>query len=453
MIRRRLLPVAAVLAIAFSAALGAHAAAVTPADARKIARDAYLYAFPMLENYKTLAKQIADPKSPEYVGGFGRYRHYAEPFTPANHDVVTPNNDTPYSWAWLDLRAQPWVLSVPKADRYYVAQWIDLFTYNFAYVGSRATGDEAGNYLFVGPRWMGKTPPGIKQVFRSETDLVLSLTRTALKGPDDVAGVKAFQAGLKLQPLSAFLGGPVPPAAPAIAFPPYDAARAKSIDFITYLNFLLQFAQPPNASEAGSLKRFAQIGIAPGKAFDAARLDPAVRTAIEAGVADAQKQLADAIAVTHSSNGLFGSRAAQKNDYLRRAVAAAMGLYGNDLAEAWYGGYVGDGTKPATIHFAKGQLPPAKFFWSLTLYTLPDRFLYANEIERHSLGDRTPGLQKDADGGLTLYLSHESPGEEKKSNWLPAPAGPYSLITRIYGPSEAAMSGAWKMPPLAVSAP
>jgi hypothetical protein len=424
--------------------------AVSPQEAQVIAKEAYIYAFAMLENYNTMFKQLADPKAREYVGGFGKFRHYAELYTPQNHDVVTPNNDTPYSWAWLDLRAEPWVVTVPAVadERYYVQQWVDLFTYNFAYIGSRATGNEAGSYMIVGPKWQGATPPGIKQVFRSETEIVMTLTRTALNGPDDIAKVKAVQAGMQLQPLSAFAKTLAPPAAPAIAFPPYDVAKARSRDFIGYLNFLLQFTQPPDSSEVALMQRFSKIGIAPGQPFDADKLSPEMRAAIDAGVKDAQAALAEKAKVTLSSNGLFGSRADLKNDYLTRAVAAEKGLYGNSLVEAWYGGYVGDGRKPSVIRFPAGQLPPAKFFWSMTLYTLPDRFLYANPLQRYSIGDRTPGLTYDADGSLTLYVGHTSPGADKESNWLPAPAGPYSAVGRIYGPGEAAMNGSWKLPQL-----
>jgi hypothetical protein len=253
---------------------------------RAIAKDAYLYAFAMLENYQTMYKQVIDTSAPEYVGGFGRYRHYSEPFTPDNKDIVTPNNDTPYSWAWLDLRAEPWVLSVPAVpkDRYYVCQWFDLFTHNFAYVGVRATGFDAGHYLFTGPRWQGATPPGITQAFHSETDIVGTLTRTALNGPDDVPNVKEIHSQMVLQPLSAFLKQPAPLAAAAVVFPPYDKAAASSAGFITFLNFLLQFTQPPYPSEQAMMTRFAQIGIGPGKPFDLATLDDATRQELDAGV-------------------------------------------------------------------------------------------------------------------------------------------------------------------------
>ncbi len=420
-------------------------------ETRAIARDAYIYAFPMIENYNTMVKQLANPASPEYVGGFGRYRHYSTLYTPENHDVVTPNNDTPYSWAWLDLRAEPWVVTVPEvpANRYYVQQWVDLFTYNFAYVGTRATGNGAGSYMIAGPEWKGPTPPGIKQVFRAETEIVMTLTRTALDGPQDLPNVKAIQAGMQLRPLSAFLNSAPPAAMPPVSFPPYDKAKGRTHDFIVYMNFLLQFTQPPVPSEAELMKRFGKIGIGPGRPFDASKLPPEKLAAIDAGVKDAQAAMAAKAKTTLSSNGMFGTREDLKNDYLTRAIAAEKGLYGNSLVEAWYGGYDGDGRKPSKIRFAPGQLPPARFFWSITLYTLPDRFLYANPLQRYSIGDRTKGLKRDADGGLTLYIGHVSPGKDRESNWLPAPEGMYSAVGRIYGPSEAAMNGTWKLPPLA----
>ena len=231
----------------------------------------------MMESYQTWRTQAVDKTANGYVGGFNVFRHYSEPFTPDNKDIVTPNNDTPYSWAWLDLRAEPMVVSVPAVpkDRYYVMQWIDLFTQNFAYIGVRSTGFGAGSYMIAGPKWKGKKPAGIKEVFKAETDIVGTLTRTALQGPEDVPNVKAIQAQYKLQPLSAFLKQPAPPAAPAIDFPPYDKAKARTHDFIGYLNFLLQFAEPPDPSEVAIRKRFEKIGIGPGKSWDASKVDPA----------------------------------------------------------------------------------------------------------------------------------------------------------------------------------
>lgn len=424
--------------------------ATGPADARVIAKEAYIYSYAMTESYLTWRTQAVDTAAPGYVGGFNVFRHYSKPFTPDNKDIVTPNNDTPYSWAWLDLRAEPMVVSVPAVpqDRYYVMQWIDLFTHNFAYIGVRATGFEAGTYMFAGPKWKGTKPQGIKQVFQTETDIVGSLTRTSLHGFEDVPNLEALQAQYKLQSLSQYLGQPAPPAAPEISFPPYEKAKARSHDFIGYMNFLLQFAEPPDPSEVALRKDFEKIGIVPGKPWDASKVDPNILSAIDEGVKDGQAAIDALAAKTFDTNGLFGSRAQLKNNYLNRAVGALKGLYGNSIEEAWYGGYVCDGSAPSVVHFSKDNLPPAKFFWSMTMYTLPDRFLFANPINRYSIGDRTEGLAYGKDGSLDIYVSNASPGADKESNWLPAPAAKCSLVARVYGPSEAAMSGEWKLPKL-----
>lgn len=441
---------------------GAQASAAAPAsvttspdEARAIAKDAFIYAYPMLFNYKTLYEQAVDSGSKSYVGGFGRFRNYSRPFGPENKDIVTPNNDTPYSWAWLDLRREPWVLSVPAVpqDRYYVFQWIDLFTYNFAYVGSRATGNGEGHYLFAGPNWHGETPKGIDKVFRSETDLIVTLGRTALSGPSDVKNVQAIQKQYKLAPLSAFEHTGAPPPAPTITFPKWNEAKATSIDFISYLNFLLQFTQPAAPSETELMQRFAKIGIAPGETFDPSTLPPATREAIEQGVADGKAALAAAEKHTTSSFDLFGTRQDLNGDYTKRAVAAAMGIYGNTKEEAVYVGTHMNadheqliGSQPYVIHFDKKDLPPAKFFWSMTMYDLPARHLVANAINRYSIGDRTKGIKYGADGSLDIYVQHTTPGADKESNWLPAPEGPYNVIARIYRPGGPVLDGTWKLP-------
>ncbi|MCG2842046.1 DUF1254 domain-containing protein [Sandaracinobacter sp. RS1-74] len=442
-----LLGLAALAGFAMTAARAAPEA-VSPDEARAIAREAFIYAAAPVQSYGTWYKQAVDPKAAEYVGGFNRFRHYAEVFTPDNKDIVTPNNDTPYSWAWLDLRAEPMVLSVPEVeeDRYYVMQLIDLFTHNFAYVGTRATGNGAGNFLIAGPKWKGGTPAGIRQVLRSESDIVGILGRTQLKGANDLSNVHAVQAGYRLEPLSAFLGGKAPAPAPAPLFPPFDPARASGAESFAYLNMLLAFAQPPVGSETALLKRFARIGIAPGQPWPPRTLDPAVRAAIDAGVADAKAEIATAVKAAKSSNGLFGTRDELGNDYMKRTVGARIGIYGNSLTEAWYGGFTGDGTRLVRLHFPAGQLPPAAYFWSMTLYTLPDRLLYANPEKRYSIGSETPGLVQGADGSLTLYIGHQEPGADKRANWIPAPAAPYTLVARLYGPNEDAIEGRWKLP-------
>jgi hypothetical protein len=433
----------------------AKAGDLSASEAQKIASEAYLYAYPMLYNYKTLFQQVIDPSFPGYISGFNRFRHYHRGFTPADTDIVTPNNDTPYSWAWLDLRAEPVVVSVPASpDRYYVLQWVDLYTHNFAYIGSRATGSEAGDYLLAGPDWYGQTPDGIRQVLRSETEIVGTLTRTAWTGPDDLQGLVAMQRQYRIRPLSEYLGVKPPEPAPVFQFPAWDETRAKSIGFINYLNFLLRFA-PTVASEESMMKRFASIGIGAGREFDAAQLNPPIQKAIEAGVEDAQKSLQAVIDKTTSSVDLFGTREFLGGDYImRRAVGAAMGIYGNSKAEAQYGGYAVDAdgapldsTKPYVLHFTKDQVPPVKYFWSVTMYDLPHRLLVDNPIDRYAIGSRTKGLKTNSDGSIDIYVQNKSPGPDRESNWLPTPAsGNFFFVLRMYGPEGALAEGVWKPP-------
>ena len=230
------------------------AEAVSHDEIQQTVADAFVYAYPMLFNYKTLFNQVLNPEFAGYVGGFGRFRNYDRVYTPADTDIVTANNDTPYSWAWLDLRAQPWVLTVPPVpgDRYVTFQWFDLFTYNFAYVGVLSTGRQGGSYLFAGPDFSGDIPAGIDKVFRSETQFIGCLGRTAVDGPEDLPNVTALQQQYQLSPLSAFAGTQTPPAAPAPDWPVWDEKAATGRDFIRYLNFLLRYTQPPHPRETDS---------------------------------------------------------------------------------------------------------------------------------------------------------------------------------------------------------
>ena len=264
---------------------------LTAAEARAIAKEAWLYAYAPLQGYQTFWNQTQNKAFPGYVGGFNQFRHYTRLATPADTDIVTPNNDTPYSWAWLDLRAEPIVLSLPAVPppRYTVNQWFDLYTHNFAYTGVRSTGRQAGTYLFAGPHWTGTVPKGITRVFRSETDFIGTLTRTQLNGPADIPALQALQAQYLLPPLSRFVGTPAPPPAPPVNWPAWDAGKAEGIGFITYLNALLPF-MPTVPSERGMMERFGRIGIGPGRPFDPSRLDPSIRAAMEQGVASAAQE-------------------------------------------------------------------------------------------------------------------------------------------------------------------
>jgi hypothetical protein len=363
----------------------------------------------------------------------------------------------------LDLRAEPIVLTVPSIDkeRYFSVQLIDAYTFNFAYIGSRATGNDGGSFLMAGPGWVGETPKGVKKVIRSETEFVLAAYRTQLFSPDDLDNVKKVQAGYKVQTLSTFLGTAATTAAPVIDFiaPPTAAEEKTSLQFFNILNFVLQFC-PTNPSETELMARFAKIGISPGNTFDPSELSPEMKVAIEQGIADAWADFAglvkqfDAGKVT--SGDVFGTREYMKNNYLYRMGAAVMGIYGNSKLEAMYPvfGVDADGKKlnganVYTLHFAPGQLPPVNAFWSLTMYELPASLLVANPINRYLINSpMLPQLNRDANGGLTLLVQNGSPGRDKEANWLPAPKGPFIAYMRLYWPKDEAIEGKWTAPPL-----
>ncbi len=431
---------------------------LTPQEAEAVARDAIIFAYPMLFNYKTIWEQTQDYSSSAFIGGFNRYRHYTHSYTSADTDIVTPNNDSPYSWAWFDLRREPVVLRVPKVaeDRYYVVQMFDLFTFNFAYVGVRKTGFDAGDYLIAPAGWDGEPPEGITDVLRSETQIAGTLTRTALFGAQDMPNVRAIQHGYAIQPLSEYAGLRPPPPVPNPAFPAWDEHRALSAGFIGYLNFLLGLVEP-HPSEAAVYERFAAIGIGAGRPWRPEDTPPEVLAAIEAGVKQGLVDIDEKASHTTSSLGLFGSREQLGDDYLTRAVAANMGIYGQVAEEAVYGGSRLDsngeqlvGGRTYTLHFDKRTLPDAKFFWSITLYKLPSRLLAENPIDRYSIGDRTPGITYGADGSLDITLQTSEPTDAtKRANWLPTPTeGPFTVIYRMYGPRPDVQNGNWSLPPI-----
>jgi hypothetical protein len=451
------------LGFALALTFTGRAADVTPAEARAIAKEAYVYGFPLVDNYRIQYSYFVDTKSPEFKVPWNQIRNEPRVYTPADKTIQTPNSDTPYSFVGMDLRAEPIVLTVPpiEKERYFSIQLIDAYTFNFDYIGSRATGNEGGSYMVAGPNWKGETPKGVKKVFPSETQFVFAVYRTQLFNPGDLDNVKKVQAGYKAQTLSAFLGQPAPKAASAIDFikPLTPAEEKTSPQFFNILNFVLRFC-PTNPSETELMARFAKLDIGAGKTFDANKLTPEMKAAIEQGMADSWADL-EALKKEFdegkvSSGDVFGTRAYLKNNYLYRMIAAALGIYGNSKQEAMYPTYYVDeakqkldGANRYTLRFAPGQLPPVHAFWSLTMYEMPQSLLVANPINRYLINSpMLPQLKKDADGGLTLIVQNESPGKDKEANWLPAPKGPFSMIMRLYWPKQEATEGKWTPPPL-----
>jgi hypothetical protein len=436
---------------------------VTPTEARAIAREAYIYGFPIVDSYRIQHTYWVDRTNPEYKAPWNQIWNSAQLFTPADKAIQTPNSDTLYSFVGADLRAEPLVLTVPamEKNRYFAVQLIDYYTFNFDYIGTRTTGNGGGSFLLAGPGWKGAAPKGIKKVFRSETQLAFPTYRTQLFNPGDIDNVRKVQAGYKVQPLSAFLGQPAPKAAPVIDFikPLTPAEEKTSPQFFNILNFVLQFC-PTVPSETALMGRFARIDVGAGKTFDTSKLSPELKAAIEQGMADAWAALAGFKEELEegkvSAGDAFGPRAYLKGNYLYRMGAAVFGIYGNSKQEAMYPTYYVDATKQKldganryTLRFAPGQLPPVNAFWSLTMYDEPQSLLVANPLNRYLINSpMLPQLKRDADGGLTLIVQNESPGKDKEANWLPAPKGPFSMIMRLYWPTAAATDGKWKQPPL-----
>jgi hypothetical protein len=440
----------------------AHAANITPDEARVIAKEAYIYGFPLVDNYRCEYSYFVDRQDPDFKAPWNHIANVPRVFTPADTAVQTPNSDTPYSWLGLDLRAEPIVLTLPpiEKERYYSVQLTDAYTFNFAYLGSRTTGNGGGSYLIAGPNWKGQKPKGVKKVIRSETELIIVIYRTQLFSPSDIDNVKKVQAGYKVQTLSEFLGTAAPKAAPAIDFikPLTVEGQKTSLAFFNIVNFVLQFC-PTVPSEKELRARFAKIGVGAGKTFDPDKLTPEMKAAIERGKADAWAEFAGGVKQLNdgslTSGDLFGTRQSMKNNYLNRWLGT-IGIYGNSKQEAMYPIYRVDadgqnlsGANHYTIRFAPGKLPPVNAFWSLTMYKLPDSLLVANPINRYLINSpMLPQLQLDADGGLTLLIQNESPSKDKEANWLPAPKGPFAMYMRLYWPKEAALDGEWTAPKL-----
>ena len=437
------------------------------AEVKAIAEEGFIYGLPIVMNYAVMYEYAVDRNSGQFKAPFNQILNEARVFTYEDTAIITPNSDTPYSILWLDLRAEPMVLSVPAVEkkRYYSVMLCDGNTFNYGYIGTRATGSEAGDYMVAGPDWKGETPQGIKKVFRSTTQFSLAAYRTQLFNPKDMPNVVKVQAGYKVQTLSAYLKQPAPPAAPVINFPKIDKEMVKT-GFFDYLDFALQFA-PAGPEEKEIRDKLARIGVGPGKKFDFKDLSLEHKAEVGLGMKEGDKKVEDAVNHLGTKlNGwnvasITGDRAFFNGDWLKRAAAAKAGIYGNDAVEAMYpmtktlaDGEPLDGSKHKyTLTFAAGQYPPVNAFWSVTMYDGKSQFLIKNPINRYLINaPMLPGMKKNKDGSLTIYIQKDSPGKVKESNWLPAPDGPIYLVMRLYWPKTEppsilpAGSGTWNPP-------
>ncbi len=437
---------------------------MTDADLASLAAEAFIYGFPLVFDLQevdgfTRSGLGAVPATP--LGQFGHARKLAGPET----KFVSVNNDTVYSIAMADVSGGPVELRVPDtAGRYYVLQFIDAWTNNFAYVGHRATGTAAGDYLLVAPEWEGEAPPDTT-VIRCPTTIVTVLGRWAVDGADDLPAVYELQAQLVLSPTGAGAGIPSP-----------DPAVPEQLRFFEQLRVWMQ-AFPPAERDLDYQRRFEPLGLfEPDSPYVDG--DPALAAALAEGLKRGRANLEAALTggqgpkqngwdltyhIFDYNRDFFEIGALDDEDwklpegpmrYVVRASAARGGLWGNHGYEAAYPmvfvdeeGQALDGSHRYELRFATP--PPCGAFWSVTMYDATDFFLVENSIERYSIGDRTPGLNYGEDGSLTLVLQSDEPADPvQRANWLPTPAGAFRPLLRIYEPDEAIFDGRWELPPV-----
>jgi hypothetical protein len=432
------------LANAAAAVLASYPTLGAAADLRAIARDAYLYVLPLLEMAAMRQRLLA-------MGASQNTIYHRRNLADASSRLVTsPNNDTLYSTAWLDLTAGPVTAILPDVGRrYFSLQLMDMYTNNFTVLGTRTTGSCAAKFTIVGPNdAIGALE---RSALRSPTPHVWALGRVLVDGPDDLDAARTVQAGI-------LVDGPKVTAKPRRSSIGAVTQDARWQDIFAEANLLLAEDRPP-VTDRAMLSRIAALGVSPNATFNPNAFSDAEREAIAAGVADGRALVIDprnhrpAIQGWYYPGptlGIFGQ------DYRTRAVVAHTELAALPRDEAMYmraegtdGDALYDGRKMWRIHFAPGQLPPVSGFWSLTMYErTPDgqSFFIKNPLKRYAIGNRTPGLKTDADGALDLWIGHDDPGPDRASNWLPAPAGSFTMTLRAYLPAPSLLNGDYKLP-------
>jgi hypothetical protein len=460
---KRVVMMAALALLVMAPAPKAGAEELTPAQARAIAVEAYVYAYPlvMMDVTRRLMTNLPAGKKTG-MGPANVFHHFREYPAADFREVVRPNFDTLYSSAWLDLTKEPMIVTVPDtAGRYYLLPLYDMWTEVYASPGKRTSGTAAASYAIVPRGWSGKLPAGVERI-ESPTAFNWIIGRTQTNGPKDYAAVHAVQDGFKMTPLSRW-GKKA--AAPAFTFdptidmktpPPGQIKAMTGEKYFAYAMDLMKLHQP-HPTDWSVLARMKRLGLVPGKAFDMAKADPVIRQALLEAPAEALKQIQEAAPrISRVANGwqmLTDTVGVYGNFYLKRAVLAQIGLGANQVDDAIYpmnltdgDGQPVDGTNDYVIHFSKAELPPVEAFWSITMYDA-EGFQAANPLNRFAIGDRDP-LTYNPDGSLDLYMQNGSPGADKESNWLPAPRGKLGITMRLYAPRPEVADGRWVPPPI-----
>jgi hypothetical protein len=452
----------AVPVVAQNAATGS-AEAMTEAQARAIAVNAYLYFYPLISIDITRKQSTNVEPGKEFgKGPMGMFVNVPA-YPPADLKVVVRINfDTLYSIAWLDLTKGPMVVSAPDTNgRYYLLPMLDMWSDVFASPGWRTTGTQAGNFLITPPGWAGKVPGEFTHI-AAPTSYVWIIGRTRTDGPQDYDAVHKIQAGYKVTPLSEWGKTPKPvevkidPNIDMKTPPKVQADTMPADKYFAYAAELMKL-HPPHITDEPIIAQMKRLGIEPGKSFDQSKQSPAVQAALESAPAVAQAlmtwkiptvaRVANFWSMNTDTMGVYG------NYYLKRAMVTQVGLGANLPEDAIYplnladsSGKPLDGANRYTIHFEKGATPPVDAFWSITLYD-PEGFQVGNVLNRFAVSSWMP-FKYNADGSLDLYFQNDSPGKDNEANWLPAPKGAFNLTMRLYAPQSDALTGKWNPPPI-----
>jgi len=433
---------------------------ITEQEAHAIGVDAYLYFYPLITMDITRKQSTNIEPGKEIAKGPMNMFVNVPTYPPADMRlVVRPNFDTLYSVAWLDLTKEPMIVSVPDTNgRYYLLPMLDMWTDVFASPGWRTTDTQAGNFLITPPGWTGDTPSGMMRI-DAPTPIVWVIGRTKTDGPSDYDAIHKIQAGYKVTPLSQNYLPPTVKIDPLVDMktpPKLQVDTMPAEKYFAYAAELLKVI-PSHITDQPMIARLKKIGFESGKSYELDKANPAIRKALESAPEDAKQLMAWKVptlarvvngwSMNTDTMGVYG------NYYLKRAIIAQLGLGANLPEDAIYpinladeSGKPLDGANKYTLHFDKGDAPPARAFWSVTLYDA-EGYQVPNSLNRFAVSSWMP-FKYAADGSLDLYFQNDSPGTDKEANWLPAPKGPFNLTMRLYAPKSEALTGKWNPPPV-----
>jgi DNA sulfur modification protein DndE len=417
---------------------------------------AYIYGYPTVELYRTFYEQVLDPKRGHSIG-VNEFNHIRKLVTPQDTWVVSPNNDTLYSRAWLDLSKEPIVLHIPPIKgRFYAFPIGDFYHDAAASLGWWNVGEDGGNFALIPPGWQGVLPDNVEAV-HIDTPMCWLLARTLTSGDEeDLKKVHALMDQYSLTPLSQWGKTGASKAKFERNYPAWN--NDNPLNFFVILNEMLRL-NPPRPADEGLVATFKEIGMHPSQRFDLESVDDAVRNGLTRAIIDAQGIMATKNqSMAKLINGWLYLPGPKEfgTDYLFRAALEAVALLHGDSEMTV--GYIGnidglgkplDGKNDYKIKF--DVPPPVMGFWSLTLYDGKSKLLFDNPINRYSIGDRTEGIQYGENGSLTIYLSNQEPDGDAVSNWLPSPKGPFYVVIRAYNARPEVFNGSWSPPPIVLN--